>query len=171
MKITETEKKYVNLNEESEENKMRIALKQFMKRSKVLRFRDRMSNVRLWKMNSIAYAQKHQDVIENPSLVTLPNYTSPVQVTELCQQQELIEREFKEHERRLNDYRKIEWEKLRENPNIAQHYKYEQNRKEGKMSSVEDMNQKHIEFSQVQREKSDLEFNNVIYPDQVNQPT
>ena len=145
---TETDRKGGDRHnsEDTEDYNKRVALKQFVKESKVLRFKDRMANVRLWKNNSIAYAQRHRMMIENPTLETEPNYTSPVQVTELCQQQESIEKEFKELEKRLNDYRKIEREKGRENAISCDQYKYEQSRKDGKVSNQDERNQKHIEF-------------------------
>ena len=37
------------------------ALKNFMKQSKVLRFREKMENVKLWRNNSIAFAYEHKN--------------------------------------------------------------------------------------------------------------
>ena len=43
------------------------ALKNFMKQSKVLRFREKMENVKKWKNNSIAFAAEHKSIMDNPS--------------------------------------------------------------------------------------------------------
>lgn len=45
----------------------RTALRHFVKQSKVLRFRDKMHNVRNWCNNSIDFSLEHPELVENPS--------------------------------------------------------------------------------------------------------
>jgi hypothetical protein len=42
------------------------ALKKFMIRSKILRHREKMDNVKQWRNNSIACAAEHRSIVENP---------------------------------------------------------------------------------------------------------
>ena len=43
-----------------------------------------MNNVRLWKKNSIIYAERHKQTLENPNTNSEPNYNSDQKVEELC---------------------------------------------------------------------------------------
>jgi hypothetical protein len=45
----------------------RSALKQFMRKSRVLRFREKMQNVKLWRTNSILFAADNSYMIELPA--------------------------------------------------------------------------------------------------------
>lgn len=45
----------------------RSALKSFMKKSKVLRYREKMENVKLWRNKSIAFAAEPRSIVDNPS--------------------------------------------------------------------------------------------------------
>lgn len=42
------------------------ALKNFMKQSKVLRFREKMENVKLWRDASLTFAKENQAILERP---------------------------------------------------------------------------------------------------------
>jgi len=70
------------------------ALKNFMKQSKVLRFREKMQNVKLWRNNSIFFAAENGEVLENPQANT--------KVSEIDHKLiEQIEEEFEEHEKKM----------------------------------------------------------------------
>jgi hypothetical protein len=72
------------------------ALKNFMKQSKVLRFREKMENVKLWRNNSIAFAAEHKSIVENPNS-DLGQVISEIDVKLIDQ----IEEEFEEHEKKM----------------------------------------------------------------------
>jgi hypothetical protein len=73
----------------------KTALKKFMKQSKVLRFREKMENVKLWRNDSIAFATEHRTIIENPSADLI--ITSDIDFKLIDQ----IEEEFEEHEKKM----------------------------------------------------------------------
>ena len=54
-----------------EQNK-RSALKQFMKQSRVLRFREKMQNVKLWRNSAIAFAAENESLLELPPAAVEP---------------------------------------------------------------------------------------------------
>ena len=65
-----------------------------------------MENVRLWRKNQIAFASEKKLLIENPFNCIDPP-TAPLQEgNELREQQELIEKEFLEHEFMLDQHRR-----------------------------------------------------------------
>jgi hypothetical protein len=66
-----------------------------MKQSKVLRFREKMENVKLWRNNSIAFATEHQTV-ENPT-ADLEAVICDIDFKLIDQ----IEEEFEEHEKKM----------------------------------------------------------------------
>lgn len=72
------------------------ALKNFMKKSKVLRFREKMENVKLWRNNSIAFAAENRSIMEAPS-ADLVAMTSDIDFKLIDQ----IEEEFEEHEKKM----------------------------------------------------------------------
>jgi hypothetical protein len=72
------------------------ALKNFMKQSKVLRFREKMENVKVWRNNSIAFASEHMSIMENPK-ADLVAITSDIDFKLIDQ----IEEEFEEHEKKM----------------------------------------------------------------------
>lgn len=47
----------------------RSALKHFMKQSRVLRFREKMHNVKLWRNSAIAFAAENESLLEIPPSV------------------------------------------------------------------------------------------------------
>ena len=67
----------------TKEMKDRLALKSYVKKSKVLRFRDRMHNVRVWKRNCYKFQEKHPEKVDNPPVDDIHNYVSPELLQEL----------------------------------------------------------------------------------------
>ena len=65
-----------------------------MKQSKVLRFREKMQNVKLWRENSITFAAGDAQVLENPPSNTNISDIDPKII-------EQIEEEFDEHEKKM----------------------------------------------------------------------
>ena len=66
------------------------ALKNFMKQSKVLRFREKMENVKLWRDTSLTFATENRKILEQPE--------SNTNVSEMDHKMvEQIEEEFDQH--------------------------------------------------------------------------
>ena len=45
-----------------------MALHSFVKQSKYLRFREKMKNVKMWKIESMNFAEKNQEIVEFPPI-------------------------------------------------------------------------------------------------------
>jgi len=68
--VVEKEKSSANFGNVSDtsihNNGQRIAMNNYIKNSKFLRFREKMKNVTHWKRYQIDFAQKHFDLIQDP---------------------------------------------------------------------------------------------------------
>lgn len=69
-------------------------LKNFMQKSKVLRFREKMENVKTWRDNSASFAAENKCSLENP--------LSNTNISEIDQKMiEQIEEEFDQHQKKM----------------------------------------------------------------------